>query len=48
MNLELFIARHIYKGNEGEKKVSPPAVRIAIISIALGLTVMILAVSIVI
>ncbi|MDR0233122.1 MAG: ABC transporter permease [Dysgonamonadaceae bacterium] len=48
MNLELFIAKRIYKGNEGEKKVSPPAVRIAIISIALGLTVMILSVSIVI
>ena len=48
MNLELFIAKRIYKGNDGEKKVSPPAVRIAIISIALGLTVMILSVSIVI
>jgi len=46
--LELFIAKRIYKGNEGEKKVSPPAVRIAIISIALGLTVMILSVAIVI
>jgi len=48
MNLELFIAKRIYKGTKGEKKVSPPAVRIAIISIALGLTVMILSVSIVI
>ena len=46
--MELFIAKRIYKGSEGEKKVSPPAVRIAIISIALGLTVMILSVSIVI
>ena len=48
VNLELFIAKRIYKGNEGEKTVSPPAVRIAIISIALGLTVMILSVCIVI
>ena len=48
MNFELFIAKRIYKGNEGEKKVSPPAVRIATISIALGLTVMILSVCIVI
>ena len=48
MSLELFIAKRIYKGNEGKKKVSPPAVRIAIVSIALGLTVMILSVCIVI
>ena len=48
MNFELFIAKRIYKGNEGEKKVSPPAVRIAIVSIALGLAVMILSVCIVI
>ncbi len=48
MNFELFIARRIYRGNEGEKKVSPPAVRIAIVSIALGLSVMILSVCIVI
>ena len=48
MNPELFIARRIYFHPEGEKQVSPPAIRIAIISMALGLTVMILSVSIVI
>jgi lipoprotein-releasing system permease protein len=48
MNHELFIARRIYFHPEGEKQVSPPAIRIAIISMALGLTVMILSVSIVI
>ncbi|MFZ4456772.1 MAG: ABC transporter permease [Bacteroidales bacterium] len=48
MNLELFIARKIHFGTTGEKRVSPPAVRIAMIGIALGLAVMILSVSIVI
>lgn len=48
MNLELFIAKKIHFGTTGEKRVSPPAVRIAMIGIALGLAVMILAVSIVI
>ncbi|MDR1760835.1 MAG: ABC transporter permease, partial [Bacteroidales bacterium] len=46
MNTELYIARHIvpYKGNTN---ISKPIVRIAIIAIALGLTVMIVAVSII-
>lgn len=48
MNLELFIARRIYSNNEGEKKISSPAVRVAVISIALGLAVMIIAISIII
>lgn len=48
MNLELFIAKKIHFGSTGEKRVSPPAVRIAMIGIALGLAVMILSVSIVI
>ncbi|MDO5571321.1 MAG: ABC transporter permease [Bacteroidales bacterium] len=49
MNLELFIAKRIHftKGNE-ERKVSPPAIRIAIAGIAIGLAVMILSVSIVV
>lgn len=49
MGLELFIAKKIYfgKGNDG-RKAAPPAVRIAIIGIALGLAVMILSVAIVV
>lgn len=48
MKFELFIAKRIYKGNEGEKKISPPAIRVAIINISLGLAIMILSVCIVI
>jgi len=43
-----FIARRIFQNTEGEKNISPPAVRVAVISIALGLVVMILAVAIVV
>ena len=48
MNLELFIAKRIHFSREGKRQVTPPAVRIAIIGIALGLAVMILSVAIVI
>ncbi|MCD8269364.1 MAG: ABC transporter permease [Parabacteroides sp.] len=48
MNLELFIARRIHFSKEGDRQVTPPAVRIAIVGIALGLAVMILSVAIVI
>lgn len=48
MNLELFIARRIHFSKEDDRQVTPPAVRIAIIGIALGLAVMILSVAIVI
>ncbi|MGV8962806.1 MAG: ABC transporter permease [Candidatus Saccharimonadaceae bacterium] len=49
MNTELFIAKRLYKGDQkNKKKVSSPAVSIAITGIALGLTVMILSVCIVI
>ena len=48
MSLELFIARRIHFSKEGDRKVMPPAVRIAMIGIALGLAVMILSVAIVI
>ncbi len=44
MNFELFITRHILKKEEGN--LSGPAIRIAIISIALGLAVMIISISI--
>jgi len=43
-----FIARRIFQSKEGEKNISPPAVRVAVISMALGLVVMILAVAIVV
>jgi lipoprotein-releasing system permease protein len=48
MTSEFFIARRIFQNKEGEKNISPPAVRVAVISIALGLVVMILSVVIVI
>lgn len=48
MNLELFLAKKIHFGKEGDKQVTPPAVRIAIAGIALGLAVMILSVAIII
>lgn len=48
MNLELFIARRIHFSKEGDRQVTPPAVRIAMVGIALGLAVMILSVAIVI
>ncbi|MDR1527148.1 MAG: ABC transporter permease [Dysgonamonadaceae bacterium] len=47
MQTPLFIAQRIYFSKDGEKRVSPPAIRIAIVSMALGLAVMILAVAIV-
>ena len=48
MKTPLFIAKRIYFSKDGEKQVSPPAIRIAIISMALGLAVMILSVAIVV
>ncbi|KUL20068.1 MAG: Uncharacterized protein XE13_0138 [Proteiniphilum sp. 51_7] len=49
MNTELFIARRIYQGDkQNNKRVSSPAIRIAITGIALGLAVMLVAVCIII
>ena len=51
MNVELFIARRIHfsGGTDDRKKhVTPPAVRIAVAGVAIGLTVMILSVAIVV
>ncbi len=45
---ESFIAKRIRFNQAGGKKVSPPAIRIAIIGMALGLAVMILSVAIVV
>jgi len=48
MNLELFIAKKIHFSKDAGRQVTPPAVRIAMIGIALGLAVMILSVAIII
>lgn len=49
MNLELFIAKRIHFGKEeGDKKASSPAIKIAIAGVAIGLAAMILALSIVV
>ena len=48
MSLEYFIAKRIYFSKEGDRQATPPVVRIAMIGIALGLSVMILSVAIVI
>ena len=48
MSVEFFIAKRIY-GNRGEgRNISPPAIRVAIISVAVGLVVMILSVAVVV
>lgn len=49
MNFELFIARKVhFSKSEGDRKVTPPAIRIAITGIALGLATMFVAVAIVV
>ena len=48
MSLSLFLARRLYRDTDGGKKVSRPAVLIAMIGIAIGLAVMIITVSVVI
>ncbi len=46
--LEFFIAKRIHSGAEGKGKATPPAVRIAMAGIALGLAVMVLSVAIIV
>lgn len=48
MSLSLFIARRIYRETDGGKQVSRPAVLIAMVGIAVGLAVMIIAVAVVV
>lgn len=48
MKWESFVARRIYFDKEHQHEVSPPAVRLAIAGVALGLAVMILTVAIVV
>lgn len=47
MNLEYFISKNIIKGDSQSKKITKPIIRISIIAIALGIIVMIVALSIV-
>lgn len=47
MNLSFFIARRIYSDKGDRRKVSRPAIHIATAGVAIGLTVMILTVSVV-
>ena len=47
MNLPLFIARRIYRHHDAKRKVSRPAIAIAIAGIAVGLAVMIISISVV-
>ena len=47
MNLPLFIAKRIYGRHQDKKKVSRPAITIAIAGITIGLAVMIVSISIV-
>jgi len=48
MTAEFFIAKRIYKDRGKSRNISPPAVRVATVSIAIGLAVMILSVAVVI
>lgn len=47
MNLPLFIAKRIYSDQGDKRKVSRPAIRIAIVGVAIGLMVMIITVCVV-
>ena len=47
MNLPFYIARHLYTAGDDSHKVSKPAIRIAMLGIALGVAVMIISVSVV-
>ncbi len=47
MSLPLFIARHLYKGEDGSHQVSRPATRIAMMGIAVGVATMIISVCVV-
>ncbi len=47
MNFPLFIAKRIYSNNDTRKKVSRPAIAIAVAGIAIGLAVMMLTISVI-
>lgn len=47
MSLPFYIARHLYAGDDLSRKVSRPAIRIAMLGIAIGLATMIVSISVV-
>ncbi len=47
-SLPLFIAKRLFRERSGQRRVSTPAIRIAILGVAIGLAVMIVSVSVVI
>lgn len=47
MSLPLYIARHLYAGGDPSQKVSRPAIRIAMLGIAIGMATMIVSISVV-
>lgn len=47
MNLPFYIARHLYTGGQDKQKASQPAMRIAMLGIAIGMAVMIVSVAVV-
>lgn len=47
-SLPLFIARRLFRERNGQNRVSTPAIRIAILGVAIGLAVMIVSVSVVV
>ncbi len=47
MNFPLYIARKIYTGGDLDNKVSKPAIRIATLGVAIGLSVMIISICVV-
>ena len=46
-NLSFYIARRIYKSSDGTKRISLPAIRIAILGMTVGIAVMIVSISVV-
>ncbi|OJU51669.1 MAG: ABC transporter permease [Bacteroidales bacterium 45-6] len=48
MNLELFLARRLYSSHQPTKRISSPAIRVAMIGVSIGIIAMILSVSIVV
>lgn len=47
MSFELFVAHRLYSDSDGRKRISRPAIRIAMLGIAVGLTVMIVSLCVV-
>jgi len=48
VNLELFLARRLYSSHQPSKRISSPAIRVAMLGVSIGIIAMILSVSIVV